>query len=775
MRKILFLFLLLPFLVSAQIRVWLQPTKNNYDPGERITIRWNYSGISDSARVKITLWREGANQNFCMVAQNISISRRSYTWTIPSTCSNPRTGASEQLSGGRIRVRVRWQQHNVWGESPFFRVSSTTRSLSVSLSPSRSTYTEGETVLINWNYSGIPSSGKVIITIWEQGRSPNICRIERNVPIAQRSYKWTVVKECVNPFTGAREDLTSGQFRIRVRWQGGNVYDESQNFVVNTAAPGLTELELIPSKAVYREGETVRIKWKSMNLPSSAKVRITIWRPHGGINICRIAADLPASRGSYSWTVPSSCTNLHTGATEDLTRGQIKIRVRWQGHQSWVESPFFSVEAVPSGTLSAQLLPQQMHYRAGEKITLKWTSTGLDSSQLLTVFLLERGQTRPLCKIKAGLRVSAGATELSFPEKCEDLSSHRTVSLLNKTLVVRLAAERNPSLYAETHEFVLIKGGPQLKVYVRDTFDNSFYHCHYGEVCQVNWQHLYFNDPSSINARIILEKTDGTAICSFSAPLSRNKYGIKLAPPNCSVNVGEFYRVRVKAAGVEALSQNFKVVSRGLANLFISKITCETGPPISEDSVKIIIKVANDGEVSSKPALINILLSKPHGRAIVSLWEHRAHLPTISAGGSAEVSVIAPLYEGQIRIDATADSSGIVEESNESDNRKNTICELEYKGQPKIYHFSILPSTVSRGSSVTFKWHVFQADEIRIVVASTGSLVHREDEPLPWLRDWNGTFHYRPTSSTCYKLVAVNKLSNGAELRAEKTACLNVR
>ncbi len=775
MRRIFLLILLLPPLLCSDIRVWLQPSRASYDPGERLTIRWSYSGIPSSEKVKITLWREGASQNFCRIAQDVSISRGSYTWTIPSTCRNPRTGATEQLSGSRIRVRVRWQQHSVWGESSFFTVSSSGRSLSVSLTPSKSTYTEGETVLISWNYSGIPSSDRVIITIWKQGRSTNICRIARNVPISEGNYKWTVVKECVNPFSGAREDLTSGQFRIRVRWQGGNVYDESQNFVVNPARPGLTSLELVPSKSVYREGERVTIRWSGRKLPPSAKVRITIWRPGGGINICKIADNVPASSGRYFWTVPSSCTNPHTGSVEDLTSGRIKIRVRWQGHQSWMESQLFSVETVPSGTLTVQLLPQRPQYRTGEKVNLKWTSTGLDPSELLTAFFVERGQTQPLCKIKADLKASAGAVEISIPENCEDLSTHRTVSLLNKTLKVRLAADKNPSLYAETHEFTLIQGGPVLKVFVRDTLDNSFYHCHYGSVCLVNWQPLYFNNPSSINARIVLEKLDGTAICSFSAPLSRNKYGIKLGPPTCPVNVGEFYRVKVTAAGVEALSQNFEVVSQALPNLFVSKIICLTGPPVPEDSVKIIVKVANDGELASGPAWVNILLSKPHGRAIISLWSRQTRLPAITAGGSTDISVIAPLYEGRIRIDATADSRGNVEERNENDNEKNTICELEYSGLPKIYHFSIAPSTVSRGAPVTFRWHVFQADEIKIVHASTGIVIHQKNEPLSWQRDWDGSFHYTPTSSACYKLVAVNRLSNGAELRAEKTACVNVR
>jgi len=92
--------------------VLVNPSQNSYNVGTPVQIQWNFSGIPSNEKVIITLWREGGTQNICDIARDILISNRSYSWTIPETCTNPHTGQEENLLQGRIKIRVRWTN---WG------------------------------------------------------------------------------------------------------------------------------------------------------------------------------------------------------------------------------------------------------------------------------------------------------------------------------------------------------------------------------------------------------------------------------------------------------------------------------------------------------------------------------------------------------------------------------------------------------------------------------------------------------------------------------------
>lgn len=107
---------------QAITNVRLSPDKTYYDSGEKVTIYWNYSGIGKKEKVKITLWREGTNKSVCLIADDVYISRTHQDWIIPAGCINPRTGVKEELTTARVKIRVRWKKHPVWGESNWFRI-----------------------------------------------------------------------------------------------------------------------------------------------------------------------------------------------------------------------------------------------------------------------------------------------------------------------------------------------------------------------------------------------------------------------------------------------------------------------------------------------------------------------------------------------------------------------------------------------------------------------------------------------------------------------------
>ncbi len=114
MKKILILvtvFVVVFSAYGANISVVLDPSNSEYRVGEIVKIKWIYTGISDVAKVKIVLFRLRTNESTCIIAKNVDITdgARGYSWIVPSTCVNPYTNATENLVGGRFKIRVRWQ------------------------------------------------------------------------------------------------------------------------------------------------------------------------------------------------------------------------------------------------------------------------------------------------------------------------------------------------------------------------------------------------------------------------------------------------------------------------------------------------------------------------------------------------------------------------------------------------------------------------------------------------------------------------------------------
>lgn len=116
-------FTIIPWIYGQSItNVRLSPVRSSYNSGETVTIYWNYSGIGKKEKVKITIWKEGNNKSICLMADDVTISQTHQNWTVPESCLNPRTGAKEELTTARIKIRIRWKSHPVWGESEWFRV-----------------------------------------------------------------------------------------------------------------------------------------------------------------------------------------------------------------------------------------------------------------------------------------------------------------------------------------------------------------------------------------------------------------------------------------------------------------------------------------------------------------------------------------------------------------------------------------------------------------------------------------------------------------------------
>ncbi len=187
LRKIILLAGLAIAIMAQSIQVRVTPAPGPYHTGQDLTIHWTYSGIPSNALVRITIWRVGGTQRLCRIAQDVPITRGSYPWHIPDNgkCLPPGLDPSnpsnwEDLTTTRIKIRVRWQGSDVWGETYPLRIE---RGASITVNhvigypgATRDSCMLGQQCEVTWDYSGISNpSEKVQLLLFRQGGTNPIC------------------------------------------------------------------------------------------------------------------------------------------------------------------------------------------------------------------------------------------------------------------------------------------------------------------------------------------------------------------------------------------------------------------------------------------------------------------------------------------------------------------------------------------------------------------------------------------------------------------------
>jgi len=173
----------------------------------------------------------------------------------------------------------------------------------VRIFPAKSSYCVGDSVKIKWDFASIPSNENVRITLRKALNDELVCRIAEDIPIfrGETGFTWVVPEQCQHPQTGITEELTSGSYKIRVRWQGHQpaVYGvSSPAFQVSRcggATPPGVKPEIIIQELIYRpdhpsEKENLvtlyaRIANTGRGRASDVKVKMTLTGPGGFVPV----------------------------------------------------------------------------------------------------------------------------------------------------------------------------------------------------------------------------------------------------------------------------------------------------------------------------------------------------------------------------------------------------------------------------------------------------------------------------------------------------------
>ena len=239
-------------------------------------------------------------------------------------------------------------------------------------------WTAGTTQTIRWTYTGNPGDSVKI----ELFKGSNLyMTISSSSPIGSNgsgSYNWPI-----------SANLTpAGDYRIRVTSTMDGQYLDISNsyFAILAPTPPAIRVSAPNGGEAWQAGTTQTIRWTYEGSPG-AYVRIDLLK--GGLLHSTLASSAPIGSngsGSFSWTIPSTqapgsdyqvqVTSLTNGSLTDRSDGDFSITA-----QPAPATPTIRV-TYPNGGES---------FTMGATETIRWTFSGVDSSEIVRIDLLKNG------------------------------------------------------------------------------------------------------------------------------------------------------------------------------------------------------------------------------------------------------------------------------------------------------------------------------------------------------------------------------------------------
>lgn len=246
-------------------------------------ITWNTQGLPVGTTASLYLLEGGTRIR--TIATNISASAGTYNWLVPSM---------EAATNLRIELRTSLEGVGDTSDSDF----SILPLLSVRLTAPNGgeTLRMGDNYNITWSASGLPAGTTATLYLKEGGTT--IRTIATGLSATQGIYTWTVP---------TMEAATNLRIELRTSLEGeGDISDADFSIL----QPLSIRLNTPNGGETLRMGNSFSITWSAQGFPSGATA--SLYLLEGGTNIQTIATNLPATVGSYSWTIPTieAATNL---------------------------------------------------------------------------------------------------------------------------------------------------------------------------------------------------------------------------------------------------------------------------------------------------------------------------------------------------------------------------------------------------------------------------------------------------------------------------------
>lgn len=334
--------------------------------GEIIPIRWTASRIPNTTTLNINYVKEDGTGTTTITTQTIRNGSGSFDWTIPQNITVGKYRIQATLSGSVSSDTSR---------APFEIRENT---IEVSAPAGGQDISVGQRVNITWRTgTAVTSNDNVSIQLVNDPSSTSSSPIILNIANVRNtgSFTWVV------PATiGVTNIANNTNYRILVSsTKGFSGYNPAPFRISNVVVTKPTITITAPSAQTIVRGQSVDLRWSSLNIPASTRMSIRLV-PNGTVGATStLESNILVSSGSRSVTIPAS-----------TPAGDYRLEVVASGVGA--ESP--SVLRSPVLTVTQQSVSLNINTSGtisvvkGGTIPVRWTGAGIAAGADVTIELI---------------------------------------------------------------------------------------------------------------------------------------------------------------------------------------------------------------------------------------------------------------------------------------------------------------------------------------------------------------------------------------------------
>lgn len=311
--------------------------------GSNQNITWTSYSVSN---VNIEYSTNGGG-TYNTIASNIPASQGSYLWTVPATPSNS------------CRIRISDASNSSLNDVSNSNFSIVQPIITVTAPNGGQQIQALNNYTITWNSSGISNYVTIKLSIDSGATWSNIVSATYN----SGSYNWYV------PNTPS----TNCYIKV-IDYYNSSIFDTSNYVFTILQAPPSIQLLNPNGGQTLAVGSTYNITWNSSSI-NNVKLEYSI---NNGSTWSTIANSIPASNGSYAWTIPSTPSQLCLVRISDASNSNY---ADISDNVFTIANPYITVTTPNGGEL----------YNAGSNTYITWNSLGVSNVKIH--YSLDNGAT----------------------------------------------------------------------------------------------------------------------------------------------------------------------------------------------------------------------------------------------------------------------------------------------------------------------------------------------------------------------------------------------
>jgi hypothetical protein len=351
---------------KAKIDITSPSTSVIRGKGEIIPIKWTASRIPNTTTLNINYVKEDGTGTTTITTQTIRNGSGAFDWTIPQNITVGKYRIQATLSGSISSDTSR----------ALFEIRENT--IEVSAPAGGQDVSVGQRVTITWRTgTGVTSNDNVSIQLVNDPSSTTSSPSILNIATVKNSgsYTWVVPEKI-----GVTNIANNTNYRILVSsTKGFSGYNPNPFKISNVVVTKPTITITAPLAQSIVRGQSVDLRWSSLNIPASARMSIRLV-PNGSVGATStLESNVSVSSGSRSVTIPAS-----------TPAGDYRLEVVSPGVGA--ESP--SVLRSPVLTVTQQSVSLNINTSGttsvvkGGTIPVRWTGSGIASNANVTIELI---------------------------------------------------------------------------------------------------------------------------------------------------------------------------------------------------------------------------------------------------------------------------------------------------------------------------------------------------------------------------------------------------